>query len=151
MARGKKDTTTRRGSPEAIAKRRAARSLNTLFARGAASNGMDGRTLKRKNRLLEELKNGKGGNTIKAHEVLSHVTELLGLGESLTTIRALKPRLPPPLPMTDESISIIKETQASYNFDPRAWKFLGVDLDEVMGDKPVTKSTTRKAARKKKS
>jgi hypothetical protein len=53
--------------------------------------------------------------------------------------------------MTDESISIIKETQASYNFDPRAWKFLGVDLDEVTGDKPAAKSTTKKAARKKKS
>lgn len=149
MARGKKDT-TRRGSPEAIAKRRAARSLNTLFARGASSNGMDGRTLKRKKRLLEELKNGKGGSTIKAHEVLSHVTELLGMGESLTTIRALKPRLPPPLGVTDENVSIIKETQASYNFDPRAWKFLGVDLDAVMGDKPAT-STTKKAGRKKKS
>lgn len=149
MARGKKDT-TRRGSPEAIAKRRSARALNTLFARGASSNGMDGRTLKRKNRLLEELKNGKGGATIKAHEVLSHVTELLGMGESLTTIRALKPRLPPPLAVTDESIGIIKETQASYNFDPRAWKFLGVDLDAVMSDNPA-KATTRKAGRKKKS
>jgi hypothetical protein len=152
MARGKKDT-TRRGSPEAIAKRRAARSLNTLFAKGASTGSMDGRTLKRKNRLMQELQEGKGGSTIKAHEVLSHVTELLALGESLTTIRALKPRLPPALPVTDANASIIKETQASYNFDPRAWKFLGVDIDAVLsGEKPAAaKSTTKKAARKKKS
>ncbi|HEY8429496.1 MAG TPA: hypothetical protein VIL20_14020, partial [Sandaracinaceae bacterium] len=76
MAKTKKET--RRGSPEAIAKRRAARALNTLFEKGRTETAMDGRTLKRKRRLMQELKEGKRGETLKAHEVLGHVTELLG-------------------------------------------------------------------------
>ncbi len=135
MAREKKET--RRGSPEAIAKRRAARALNSLFTRSASTSALDGRTLKRKNRLRKELAEGNGGTPIKAHEVLSHVTELLALGESLGSIRALKPMLPPSLPVTDENVAIIRETQESYNFDPRAWKFLGIDIDAVMGNKPA--------------
>jgi hypothetical protein len=135
MARGKKET--RRGSPEAIAKRRAARSLNRIFMHGASASEMDGRTLKRKRRLTKELAEGKGGEALKAHEILTHVTELLGLGETMTTIRALKPLLPPALPVTDASAAIIKETQESYGFDPRAWKFLGIDIDAVMGNVAV--------------
>ncbi len=131
MARAKKPT--RRGSPEAFAKRRAARSLNRMFDQGAVAQAMDGRTLKRKRRLLKELQEGKGGETLKAHEVLSHVTELLGMGENLTSIRKLKPRLPPSPPVTDEMVGVLRETQQSYNFDPRAWKVLGIDIESIVG------------------
>ncbi len=157
MARAKK--MTRRGSPEAIAKRRAARSLNRLFDQGAVAQAMDGRTLKRKRRLLKELQDGKRGETLKAHEVLSHVTELLGMGENLTSIRKLKPRLPPSPPLTDEMLGVIRDTQASYTFDTRAWKLLGIDIDAIVagGDgtspapaKRARKSTTRKKTSRKK-
>lgn len=130
MARAKKPT--RRGSPEAIAKRRAARSLNRMFDQGAVAQAMDGRTLKRKRRLLKELQEGKRGETLKAHEVLAHVTELLGMGENLTTIRKLKPRLPPSPGLTDDMVGVVRETQQSYSFDPRAWKLLGIDIESVM-------------------
>jgi hypothetical protein len=160
MARAAKKT--RRGSPEAIAKRRAARSLNRVFDQGAVETGLDGRTLKRKKRLLKELQDGKRGETLKAHEVLGHVTELLkDMGETLTTIRRLKPRLPPTPAVTGETVPIFQETQRNYNFDPRAWKVLGLDIEEIMGapsdaassddgeDKPARKARKKTTRRKK--
>ena len=151
MARAKK--TTRRGSPEAIAKRRAARSLNRIFDRGAAASALDGRTLKRKKRLLKELQEGKGGEALKTHEVLSHVTELLALGENMTSIRQLKPQLPPTPPLDEETIEVIRETQASYGFDPRAWKLIGIDIDALMTDESeeAPAEAPKKRGRKKKS
>lgn len=159
MARAKK---TRRGSPEAIAKRRAARSLNRIFDQGATATAMDGRTLKRKKRLLKELQEGKRGETLKAHEVLGHVTELLTLGENLTSIRKLKPRLPPTPPLTGDTVDVVRDTQRSYGYDPRAWKILGIDIENVMaggggggGGAGATEAAPRrarkKAARKKKA
>lgn len=127
---GKKET--RRGSPEAIAKRRAARALNSIFDKGpAADSGLDGRTLKRKRRLLKELKEGKGGEPIKAHQVLSHATELFGMGETLTTLRKMKPLVPPTPTLDPETVGAILDTQASYGFHPAAWKLLGVDIESL--------------------
>lgn len=157
MARSKK---TKRGSPEAIAKRRAARALNRLFDEGGSPAAMDGRTLKRKKRLIKELKEGKQGKPLKAHEVLGHVDELLKLGETLTTIRKMKPLTPPTPTLDDETVSVIKATQATYDFDPKAWKILGVDIHKVVGGggseprtkkKTAKKKTTRRRASKKKS
>lgn len=154
MGKAKKET--RRGSPEAIAKRRAARSLNTLFAKSATVGAMDGRTLKRKRRLLKELQEGRGGQPIKAHEVLSHVTELLTLGETVGSIRKLKPKVPAAIPVNEETLPVIRETQESYNFDPRAWKFLGVDIERALGitpsepeEEPSATRTRKKRAKKK--
>ena len=150
MARGKKETL--RGSPEAIAKRRAARSLNRIFMQSASVNALDGRTLKRKTRLAKELAEGKGGEALKAHEILSHTTELLGMGETMTTIRALKPVLPPALPLTDDTVAIIKDTQTSYGFDPRAWKLIGIDIDAIMSGAAVDpKPAGKKRGRRKKA
>jgi hypothetical protein len=146
MARDK----TRRGSPEAIAKRRAARSLNRIFDQGPSGPSIDRRSLRRKKRLIQELKEGRRGEPLKAHEILGHVTELLAFGESMGSIRKLKPRIPPVPPLNAETVSTIRATQESYQFDPRAWKLLGVDIEEIAGDgSPAAKSTPRRAARKK--
>jgi hypothetical protein len=150
MGRAKK--TTRRGSPEAIAKRRAARALNTLFAKGPVDAGLDGRSIRRKQRLTKELAEGRNGQTLKAHEVLSHVTELLQMGETMASIRKLKPRVPPTPPLTEETAGAIRETQESYQFDPRAWKVLGVDIDAVLSGAPVTgEGGARKRGRPRKA
>ncbi len=119
---------TKRGSPEAIAKRKAARKLNDLFSRGGADAALDGRTLKRKQRLLDELAKGKSGRPLTALEVLSHADQLLSLDESLTSLRKLVKALPAPA-RTEENKSLLAEAQQLYDFDPKAWKLLGVDID----------------------
>lgn len=150
MGRAKK---TKRGSPEAIAKRRAARALNKLFDEGGTTGPHDGRTLKRKKRLMDELKKGRNGKPLKAHEALSHASELLRLGETLTSLRKLKPLLPPTPQLDDATTGVVKATQASYEFDPRAWRLLGVDIETVTGGgaSGETKKPARKKAARKKS
>lgn len=141
---------TRRGSPEAIAKRRAARALNSIFDAGpGADAALDGRSLKRKRRLLKELQEGKGGEALKAHEVLSHATELFGFGENLTSLRKLKPRLPATPPLTEETVAAIKETQENYNFHPAAWKLLGIDIAEITGGGSAPAGDAKAPAKKK--
>lgn len=113
----------------------------------ANTAAMDGRTLKRKKRLMKELAEGKGGAALKPHEVLTHVTELLGLGENMSSIRALKPQLPAPIPITDDNVEVIRDTQASYGFDPRAWKLIGIDIDAVMNGGAASEESTSKKKR----
>jgi len=149
MARAKKKPSTRRGSPEAIAKRKAARALNRLFEEGGATGNLDGRTLKRKQRLMRELKEGKQGKPLKALEVLAHVTELLTLGETLTSLRRLKPKLPPTPMVSEESTAVYVETQNNYGFNPKAWKLLGVDIEKLTGGS-ASKKTKKRATRKSK-
>ncbi|MGE3635452.1 MAG: hypothetical protein AB7P00_36450, partial [Sandaracinaceae bacterium] len=132
-ASSSKGATTRRGSPEAIAKRRVARALNRLFEEGGTATTIDGRTLKRKKRLIKELTEGRGNKPLKALDVLGHATELLQLGETLTTIRQMKPRLPPPPDKSPESMAVYAEAQKNYGFDPKAWKLLGIDIASLSG------------------
>ena len=109
---------------------------------------MDGRTLKRKKRLITELKGGRAGKPLKAQEVLAHVTELLSLGETLTTLRKMKPRVPPAPRKSEETVAIVRETQATYGFDPRAWKILGIDLNKWLDEgKPARSRSSARAAR----
>ncbi|HEY8428656.1 MAG TPA: hypothetical protein VIL20_09790 [Sandaracinaceae bacterium] len=147
MAPTKKET--RRGSPEAIAKRRSARKLNTLFERGVQIASIDGRTLKRKNRMLKELKEGRGGVPLKAQQVLAYATELFEMGENLGTIRALKPLLPERPPLTPEVVEAMRATQEAYNFSPRAWRLLGVDIEKIMGSSTSAEAAAPRRARAK--
>src|SRR5688572_20536068 len=80
----------RRGSPEAIEKRRVARVFNDILGgRGAAAAKLDGRTEKRRQRLLKELEVGKARGTreLKPLDILQRVQELMDLGEPLSSIR----------------------------------------------------------------
>src|SRR5689334_230828 len=89
---------TRRGSPEAIEKRRAARAFNDLLS-GGARVVRDGRTEKRRQRLLSELERGTaraGAQPLKPIDVLSRVQALLELGE---TVAAIKKACKPPRPI----------------------------------------------------
>src|SRR5580704_16720679 len=90
MAKVTTKPTNRRGSPEAIAKRRAGRHFNDVLAgRGPAAPKLDGRTEKRRQRLLKELEDGKarGHRVLKPLDVLQRVQELMDLGEPLSSIR----------------------------------------------------------------
>jgi hypothetical protein len=117
-----------RGSPEAIAKRRAARHLNSIFGEGGRSGGaLDGRTEKRRRRLLQELKEGRQGRPLKAIEILTHTNELLELGETLSSIKKAGAKQIKTA-LSDADRDVVESTQAEYGFRPEAWKMLGIDI-----------------------
>ncbi len=130
-----KSNGTRRGSPEAIAKRRAARSLNSLFGEGLRSGPtLDGRTEKRRQRLLKELREGRGGRPLKAIEILTYTNELLGLGETLGSIKKSGAK-PLRMDLGPQAQQVIQQTQHEYGFHPDAWRMLGVELGGEGGGK----------------
>ena len=128
-----KKAQNRRGSPEAIEKRRAARLFNdVLGGRGAASQKLDGRTEKRRQRLLKELADGtaRGARELKPLDVLQRVQELLELGEPLSAIRKVaKPRK---TSLAEETIvTVVQRLHEAYGFRPETYRFLGIG-DEVL-------------------
>ncbi len=120
--------TNRRASPEAIAKRRAARAFNDLLD-PSGSGRLDGRTEKRRRRLLSELEAGRRRGSkreLKPVELLTRIDELLGLGESPATLRkVLKPRQFPAEP--GALVGVLKRLHEAYGFRPEAYRFLGLD------------------------
>ena len=140
----KKDT-TRRGSPEAIEKRRVARALNTLLTAPAGPK-VDKRTERRRKRLLDELKSGKRGkNELKPLDALSHAQALIEIGEPMTSIRKAAGRRYKVGDVSGEVRTIANQTQAAYGFDTRVWSLLGIALEGPAPKAPKK----RRAARKK--
>ncbi len=138
----------RRASPEAIAKRRAARAFNDLLD-PSGTGRLDGRTEKRRQRLLSELESGHrrgSGRELKPVEVLSHVDELLGLGESPASLRkVLKPRQFPVEP--EALVGVLKRLHQAYGFRPEAYRFLGLD-EAVLRSAGILSRTPRSRRRK---
>lgn len=134
MVRGKSASkpANRRGSPEAIEKRRAARFFNDILGGGAGSGRLDGRTEKRRQRLLAELEAGatRGGRELKPLDVLSHVNELLVLGEPLASIRKVaKARKGHGL--GDEVVTAVSRLHKAYGFRLEVYRFVGIDDDTL--------------------
>ncbi|MFT3921978.1 MAG: hypothetical protein QM778_05540 [Myxococcales bacterium] len=122
-----------RGSAEAIEKRRVARQLNTLFGGpGNPAGKLDGRTEKRRQRLLKELKEGRAGQALKPIEIVCHANELLSLGETLTSIRknGLKASRIDLVDSSEKAETVLR-AQEAYGFRPEVWKLLGIDLAEL--------------------
>jgi len=121
----------RRGSPEAIEKRRVARLFNDILGgRGAGAQKQDGRTEKRRQRLLRELEQGKvrGARELKPLDVLVRVHELLELGEPLRSIRKVakvRRAIVPPEAM----VEVVSRLHKAYGFRPECYRFVGVDDD----------------------
>jgi hypothetical protein len=123
-----------RGSPEAVEKRRLARRLNKLLTEGSdPSTQPDGRTERRRQRLLKELEEGTRAEppTLKPIEVLQHAHDLLTLGEPIASIRKVV-RLPTrPSVNPDEARALLEKLQGAYDFRPEVYEFLGLPA-EVM-------------------
>jgi hypothetical protein len=139
----------RRGSPEAIEKRRVARLFNdVLGGRGAGVRKHDGRTEKRRQRLLRELESGKvrGAHELKPLDVLVRVNELLGLGEPLRSIRKVakvrKNEVPP-----EEVVEVVGRLHRAYAFRPECYRFVGLS-DEVLRLAGVVSAEPKKRQRK---
>lgn len=131
----------RRGSPEAIEKRRVARVFNDILGgRGAASQKLDGRTAKRRARLLKELELGKARGTreLKPLDVLQRVQELLELGEPLASIRKIAKVRKHALP-ADALVDVVRRLHLAYGFRGEVYRFVGIGEDVlraagVLGD-----------------
>ena len=120
----------RRGSPEAIEKRRAARYFNdVLGGRGAGTQRLDGRTAKRRQRLLHELETGKARGTrdLKPLDVLLRVQELLDLGEGLSALRKVVKIKK--VGFGDDVPTAVSRLHKAYNFRPEVYRFVGIGED----------------------
>ncbi len=138
-----------RGSPEAIEKRKVARQLNAVLSSEPKKARLDGRTEKRRQRLILELKEGKGGEPLKPIEVVDHTSQLLEIGETIASLRkvGVKPRKTEAEGVRD----VVERAQKAYGFHRDAWRMLGIKLDraERSKAKKTTKKATKKATSKK--
>ena len=153
MVKGKRASAGGRGSSEAIEKRRVARQLNALFGSTNGQAGkLDGRTEKRRKRLLKELKEGRRGEPLKPIEVVTHANELLELGETLSSIRKNGVRSV----RTDaraqdgigsfssEQLEAVQRTQSAYGFRPEVWKLLGINIERTPDDGRAARAPARR-------
>jgi hypothetical protein len=127
-----KKALNRRGSPEAVEKRRAARLFNKALL-GDQNGATDGRTERRRRRLLEELAKGasRGGKRgLKPVDVLARVQELLAMGEPLASIRKACPR-PRTIDTTEDVVEGIRRLHEAYDFPAEAYAFVGLDADAL--------------------
>ncbi len=120
----------RRANPDVVEKRRAARQFNDLLL---AANGnvreADGRTEKRRQRLLDELKRGHARTSkapLKPIEILTRVATLFELGMSAAAIRKVCKPARRVLPTT-ELVDGVRALHAAYGFPVEAYGFVGVD------------------------
>jgi hypothetical protein len=119
----------RRGSPDVVSKRRAARAFNELLGGAQAAGKLDGRTEKRRKRLLDELKEGQARASkkgLKPIDVLTRIDALLALGESLAAIKKVC-RPPKPVPVSAEVVAGVKRLHEAYGFPPEVYAFVGID------------------------
>ena len=144
----------RRGSPEAIEKRRAARLFNDVLGGRGASSKLDGRTEKRRQRLLHELAEGKARGTreLKPLDVLQHVQELLELGEPLPSIRKaskVKRTLLDVSAAPETVVDVIGRLHRAYQFRPETYRFVGIG-DDVLRSAGVLEAAGRPKTRPRK-
>ena len=113
-------------SPEAVAKRRAARAFNEAVL-GQGTRGPDGRTERRRRRLLQELADGRtsAGQELKPIDVLLHAKALLDLGETLAALLDARPA-PAELPVTDELAERVRALHEAYALPVEVYRLVGV-------------------------
>ena len=139
----------RRGSPEAIEKRRVARVFNDILGGHGSSSQLDGRTEKRRQRLLRELEAGKarGSRELKPLDVLQRVQELMDLGEPLSSIRKIaKVRKSTVAP--EAIVGVVERLHRAYSFRPEVYRFVGIG-EEVLREAGVLADASKRRAKSK--
>jgi hypothetical protein len=115
-----------------VEKRRAARAFNDALAPSRAG-ARDGRTERRRQRLLRELAEGcrgRGKRELKPIDVLTRVRELLELGEPLASIRrACPPRKP--IEVSEQILETIRRIHRAYGFPVEVYRFVGLDEEAL--------------------
>ncbi len=117
------------GDPDVVKRRNLVRQLNRMLEEGSsARKKLDGRSEKRRKRLIEELKKGKKGKPLKPVDRVAHVHELLELGETLTSLRKQGVKFTRPQ-WTEETLAFAERVQAELGYRPEAWRILGLVFD----------------------
>jgi hypothetical protein len=135
----------RRGSPEAIEKRRVARVFNDILGGpGASAHKLDGRTEKRRQRLLRELEAGKarGSRELKPLDILQRVQELMDLGEPLSSIRKVA-KVKKNAVSPDAIVGVVERLHRAYSFRPEVYRFVGIG-EEVLREAGVLAEAARR-------
>lgn len=136
---------SRRAAPDVVDKRRAARRFNALLEGGARPGGLDGRTEKRRIRLLGELEAGvarASKRALKPIDVLLRVQALLDLGESVASIRrACRPARA--ITPTGDLVDGLRALHEAYAFRAEAYLFVGVD-DAALRAAGITPASTER-------
>lgn len=150
-ARAREKPLNRRGSPEAIEKRRVARMFNDVLGGGGGAQKLDGRTAKRRQRLLRELEENKahGQRELKPLDVLQRVQELLELGEPLANIKKVR-KLPRPMSAKENTVELIQRLHHAYKFRREAYRFVGIS-DEVLVDAGVVPGDGKRPIRRRRA
>jgi hypothetical protein len=116
-----------------VEKRRAARLFNKVLLGEGKEGAPDGRTERRRRRLLDELARGaaRGGKReLKPIDVLARVEELLALGEPLAGIRKACPP-PRPVEATPEIVEGVRRIHLAYGFPAEVYAFVGLSEDAL--------------------
>ncbi len=139
--------TNRRGSPEAVQKRVAARNLNdVLTGKKSGHPALDGRTEKRRQRLILELTSEE----LKPVDVLLKVQELLDIGETLTSLRKVVPvkRMRSVPAGAAEALARMVD---AYDLSEAAYRFLGLPESVLVEAGVMPGAAPKKRVPKKKS
>lgn len=104
--------------------------FNDVLGGHAAGGRLDGRTEKRRQRLLQELESGmaRGSRELKPLDVLTRVQELLELGESLAAIRKVA-KIRKLVVSPDTVTDVVSRLHKAYDFRPEAYRFVGIGDD----------------------
>jgi hypothetical protein len=125
---------SRRASPDVVQKRRVARQFNDLLlGTGGGAGRLDGRTEKRRQRLLEELREGAArgsGAPLKPIDVLSRVAALIALETPVALIKKMA-RPARKVAPSDEVVDGIRRLHEAYGFPSEVYAFVGID-DETL-------------------
>ena len=142
----------RRGSPEAIEKRRVARLFNDILGGRDGAHKHDGRTEKRRQRLMRELESGKvrGSREMKPLDVLQRVHELMELGEPLSSIRKVAKVRRTTVP-AESMVEVVSRLHKAYGFRPECYRFVGVGDDVLRSAGVVGADSPRRARLRKRA
>lgn len=112
-------------------KRRAARAFNETVL-GPSLRPGDGRTERRRRRLIRELSSGTSsrGHELKPIEVLLRVQALLEMGETAASLKEIV-LPPPPMKSSPSLVDSLRRLHEAYRFSPDVYQFAGIGEDAL--------------------
>jgi hypothetical protein len=117
--------------------------FNDMLGGGPTGGKLDGRTEKRRQRLLKELEENQahGQKDLKPLDILQRVQELLELGETVSAIKKAR-KIPKSIGGGASTVELIHRLHNAYAFKTECYRFVGI-TDEVLGEAGVLPSARK--------